>query len=139
MHANSILIGLRLIPLQKSSYRLLRRFLHLYSCLETSLECPAVVVSQHCCGPFSIVSLFHSCDIFTKMFIMFITNYHTTVDREEIQMGMKEVVLRILKTLSLLFASMLSRGNVSCRYRKAGEVRSMAFTKFFMRPDVKGW
>jgi len=64
---------------------------------------------------------------------MFITNYHTTVDREEIQMGMKEVVLRILKTLSLLFASMLSRGNVSCRYRK---VRSMAVTKFFIKPIV---
>src|SRR6218665_3207090 len=85
----------------------------LYSCSGTSQECPAVVVSQHCSGPFSIVSLFHSCDIFTKAFTMFITNYiigPTTVVRKEIQMGMKKVDLRIHKTLSLLFA-LLSHGN----------------------------
>jgi len=34
--------------------------------------------------------------------------------------------------LPLLFA-LLSRGNVSCRYRKASEALSMAFTKFFIR------
>ena len=63
----------------------------LYSCSETSLECPAVA-RQHLSGPFSIVSMFHSCDIFTKTFSMFITN-HSTVDREAIQMGMNEVDL----------------------------------------------
>jgi len=36
---------------------------------------------------------------------MFMTNHHTTVVREEIQMGMKEVDLRIHKTLfTLCFA-----------------------------------
>src|SRR6218665_844113 len=35
--------------------------------------------------------LFQRCDIFTKTFIKCITLYHTTVVREEIQMGMKEV------------------------------------------------
>jgi len=97
MKCTPILIGLRLIHVQKSSYRqAIDYFLDffaflLYSCLGTSLECPAVA-RQHCSGPFSIVSLFHSCDIFTKMFAMSITN-HTTVVKEEIQMGIKEVDL----------------------------------------------
>src|SRR6218665_4228177 len=89
-----MLIGLRLITVQKSSYRVY--FLDfftclLYSCLGTSLKFPRVVV-QHCSGPFFIVSLFHSYDIFTKTFDMFITN-HATVVREEIQMRMKEMDL----------------------------------------------
>ena len=39
------------------------------------------------------------------------------------------------KTTSLIFAS-LSRGNFSATYLKAGPVRSMAFTKFFIRPSL---
>ena|SRR6218665_1576312 len=109
MHTNSLLIGLWLIPVQKSIYRLLLIDFFtslLYSCLGTSLERPAVVVSQQCSGPFSIVSVFHSCDIFTKTFIMFKTNYHTTVFREEIQVGTKEVDLKIHKNslFTLCFA-----------------------------------
>src|SRR6218665_3256758 len=92
MHANTLLVGLRLYIAylyknQVIDYSLDLFTCLLYSCSGTSLECPAVVVSQLCSGPFSIVSLFHSCDIyvfmytiyifciFTKTFIMFITNY----------------------------------------------------------------
>src|SRR6218665_2549705 len=130
MHANTLLVGLRLYIAYLYKNQVIDYFLDLficllYSCLGTSLECPAVVVSKHCSGPFFSVSLFHSCDIFTKAFTMFITNYiigPTTVVREEIQMGIKKVDLRIHK--NSLFTRCFAESR-ECRYRKAGEVRSI--------------
>ena len=116
--------------------------LQAYSVSGTSLECPAVVVSQHCSGPFSIVGIFVSSLRYIYKNVHRVHNYynHTTVVREEIQMGMNKVDLRIHKNTLFIICFAESREcfmQVSKSCAKSGPRLSRSSSSD-LQFDVKG-